>query len=76
MADRTAKVRWLVSVGADSFSYSPGEESAVGASCHIGLEEASRYVSSGAAEWVEAKKEKATRAAPERAATRTQRGKP
>ena len=76
MADRTAKVRWLVSVAGDSFSRSPGEESTVGASCDIGLEEASRYVSSGAAEWVEEKKETATRKAPERAAKRTQRGKP
>ena len=71
MADRTAKVRWLVSVASDSFSYSPGEESEVGASFQIGLEEASRFVSSGAAEWVEQKKEKATRKTPERAAKQT-----
>ena len=66
---RTVKVRWLCSVAGPLFSYDTGEEVAVGAGHDIGLEQASRYVSSGAAEWVEKKKrETATRRAPERAA--------
>lgn len=68
----TVKVRWLQSVAGPLFSYDRGEEVAVGDDCNIGLEEAGRYVATGAAEWVEKKKrETATRRAPEQGAGRS-----
>lgn len=70
MADRTAKVRFFVSVASTSYSVTPGQVVEAGAPGQIGLEEAGRYVSSGAAEWVEVKRESATRKTPEHATTR------
>lgn len=74
MPERTVKVRVLQSIAGPLFSYSVGEEVVCGDGCNLGLEDASRYVASGAAEWVEKqKRETATRRAPERAARGTAR---
>ena len=71
MADRTRKVRFSVAIAGASFSYAPGEEVTAGAPGQIDLDEAGRYVSAGAAEWVESRDvETATRKTPERATTR------
>ena len=72
MPNRTKRVRFLVGVASTSYSYAPGDEVDAGALGQIEIEEAARYVSSGAAEWVAVRQkiETATKEAPERATAR------
>lgn len=72
MPDRTPKVRMLTAVGGPTFSLNRGDVVDVGEGCVFGFEEAGRFVSKGAAEWIKKqKKETATRRAPERGAKGT-----